>query len=96
MVPSFLPAPELIVLVSGIAELAVGVGLLLPRWRRRAGWAAAALFVLIWPGSVYIAISGNYPPEFTQSPLYHWARVPFHVLYIAWGVWIGRGRLPCL
>lgn len=96
MVPPFLPSPELIVLVSGIVELGVGVALLVPRTRRMAGWVAALLFVAIWPGSIYTAISGNYPPGFPTTPLYHWARIPFHALYVAWGVWVGLGRIPLL
>ena len=94
MVPSFLPSPELIVLVSGIGELLVGVGLLVPRTRRASGWAAVALFVAIWPGSIYTAISGNYPPGFTQEPLYHWARIPFHLLYVGWALWIALRCIP--
>ena len=55
---------------------------------------AAAFFLAIWPGSIHLAISGVYPPEFPQTPLYHWARLPFQLLYIGWGMWIGLARLP--
>jgi uncharacterized membrane protein len=94
MVPAFLPAPEVIVLVSGIVELGIGIVLLVPRTRRFGGWASAAFFLAIWPGSIYMAITGVYPPEFPQTPIYHWARLPFQVLYIGWGVWVGMARLP--
>ncbi len=94
MVPAGLPSPELIVVVSGIVEFVVGIGLLVSRTRRAAGWASVVLFVAIWPASIYVAFSGTYPTEPTSSPLYHWARVPFHALYVGWALWIARGRLP--
>ncbi|GAB2602824.1 DoxX family protein [Kocuria himachalensis] len=40
---------------SGVAELGVGALLLHPGTRRAGGWAAAALFVGVWPGNVTMA-----------------------------------------
>lgn len=94
MVPAFLPAPDLIVLLSGGVELAVGIGLLVPATRRRAGWVAVFLFVAIWPGSIHVALSGNYPSQPTSWPVYHWLRVPFHALYVGWALWVALGHLP--
>jgi len=94
MVPAGLPRPELIVFVSGLAEAGVGLLLLLPGRRHVGGWLATVLFVAIWPGSIYVAVSGNYPASPTAAPIYHWLRVPFHLLYVAWALWVARGRLP--
>lgn len=58
MVPPWLPAPELLVTVTGFAELAGAVGLL---WWRTATPAAAGLtllMVLMFPANVYAATSG--------------------------------------
>jgi uncharacterized membrane protein len=56
MVPPALPAPELLVTVTGILELAGAVALLLPRiWP----WAAAGLSVLLvamFPANIYKAL----------------------------------------
>lgn len=56
MVPPALPAPELLVTVTGVLELAGALGLLLPRtWP----WAAAglsALLVAMFPANVYKAL----------------------------------------
>ncbi|WP_417511983.1 hypothetical protein [Microbacterium sp.] len=42
-----------IVIASGVAELALGAGLIaLPNERRRIGWAAAAFFVAVFPGNI--------------------------------------------
>lgn len=96
MVPPFLPWPDAIVAASGVAEIALAAGLLVPRTRRLAGWFGVLLFVAIWPANVYTAVSGNYPAGFSQSPVHHWLRVPFQLLYIGWAAWTALGHLPGL
>jgi uncharacterized membrane protein len=54
-VPAWLPINgDLVVVISGIVEIILGVGLIiLPgRYRAIAGWATAAFFVLIFPGNI--------------------------------------------
>jgi uncharacterized membrane protein len=56
LIPRSLPgSPRAWTLGSGVAELGVGALLLLPGTRRAGGWAAAALFVGVWPGNVTMA-----------------------------------------
>jgi uncharacterized membrane protein len=58
MVPPSLPAPGLLVTVTGVLELAGAVGLL---WTRTSPWAAgglSALLVSIFPANVYAALEG--------------------------------------
>ncbi len=56
LIPGVLPGPARAwTLGSGVAELGVGTLLLHPRTRRGGGWAAAALFVGVWPGNVTMA-----------------------------------------
>ncbi|WP_020418386.1 DoxX family protein [Amycolatopsis sp. ATCC 39116] len=58
MVPLALPAPALLVTVTGVLELAGAVGVL---WPRTAPWAAAgltAMLVLMFPANVYAVQSG--------------------------------------
>ena len=96
MLPSWVPGAEVLVAASGLAEAAVAVALFLPRTRRLAGWAAVALLLAVWPANIHVAISGQYPPGFSQSPLYHWLRVPFQLLYVGWGLWVAFGHVPGL
>lgn len=54
-VPSWLPVDgDLVVVISGIAEIILGVGLIiLPvKYRTIIGWATAIFFVLIFPGNI--------------------------------------------
>ncbi|MGK4592572.1 DoxX family protein [Amycolatopsis sp. w19] len=58
MVPPALPAPELLVTVTGVLELAGAAGML---WSRTAPWASAGLTLLLlgmFPANVYKALHG--------------------------------------
>ena len=54
IVPPWLPAPMLLVLVSGVAELLGGVGVLIPATRIAAGWGLIALLVVLFPANVFM------------------------------------------
>ena len=88
IVPPGLPWPAALVAISGIAEIAGGVGLLLPATRRWASWGLIALLVAVFPANIYMAV---YAERFTDvaSPLALWARLPFQPLMAAWIGWAG-------
>jgi uncharacterized membrane protein len=72
IVPRALPAPRGLVYVSGVGELACAAGLLHPATRRTAGWASAALLVLIFPANVQMAVTeGRRADRGTGSRLKH-------------------------
>lgn len=56
MVPPALPAPDLLVTVTGMLELAGAVGLLLPRTWPWAAGGLSALLVGMFPANVYKAL----------------------------------------
>ena len=52
-VPPYLPAPELLVAISGVAEIMLAVALVaLPRWRRAVGFAVLLFFLAVLPGNI--------------------------------------------
>ena len=52
-VPPYLPAPELLVAVSGVVEIALALALVaLPRWRRALGLATLLFFLAVLPGNI--------------------------------------------
>ncbi|MFL0178045.1 MULTISPECIES: hypothetical protein [unclassified Mycobacterium] len=54
IVPPELPgSARMYTYLSGVAELVIGALLLAPRTRRRAGLAAAALFVAVYPANIH-------------------------------------------
>ncbi|MCX4546183.1 hypothetical protein [Streptomyces sp. NBC_01565] len=61
MVPSALPAPGLLVTLTGIAELACAAGLLWSRTARGSAALLSAMLVLMFPANVYAAAGGAVP-----------------------------------
>jgi uncharacterized membrane protein len=57
IVPRFLPAPLVLVLVSGAFEILGGVGLLVARVRRAASFGLVALYVAVFPANVNMAVN---------------------------------------
>lgn len=89
MMPPWLPAPEAMNAISGVAEILGGLGLLVPRTRRLAGWGLIALLVAVFPANVHVALQGRMPGT-DFSPLMLWLRLPFQPVMIAWVWWVSR------
>lgn len=83
IVPAWLPAPLLLVYVSGVAEIAGGVGLAIPRLRRAAAWGLVALYVAVFPANVNQAMHHLQPVSSTVPEWIFWARLPLQALLIA-------------
>ena len=90
MMPPFLPAPMPLVYISGVAEAVIALGLMVYRTRRPAALAAIALLVAVFPANIYAAVSGAPIPNYPESPLYRWLRLPMQFLLIAWACWVFR------
>ena len=84
MMPAELPHPELLVQLSGIAEILGGLGLILPQTRRLTAWCLIALFVAIFPANLNMAL--NHLPLGDQpvAPALLWARLPLQLVLIVW------------
>lgn len=95
IVPPVFPAALALVYLSGVAEIAVGVGLLIPRTRRHAAWATVALLVAVFPANVYMATHGVVIDGFPggdgdPSDLVRWGRLPLQGVLILWALWYTR------
>jgi uncharacterized membrane protein len=88
IVPRALPAPELLVALSGVAELACAALVAVPRTRRVGGWATAALFVAVFPANVQMALDSGDGPAWYRAVT--WARVPLQVPLVLWAVAVAR------
>lgn len=93
IMPPWLPAPLLLVQVSGVFEILGGVGLFIKKVRRAAGIGLIALFVAVSPANIYSAMHGINP--LGEGPSWVlWARLPFQILFIAWAYWVSRDPPP--
>jgi uncharacterized membrane protein len=91
IVPPQLPDPVLLVQISGVAEIAGGVGLLVPVLRRAAGIGLVLLYVAVFPANIYMALH-EIPLGATPMPTWaYWVRLPLQVVLIAWALWVSRG-----
>lgn len=93
IVPPFLPAPRLLVWISGVAEIALGIGLIPRRFRRWAGYGLVALYIAVFPANIYMALADvqlqGMPSDFEQpSSLMLWLRLPGQLVLIAWALWV--------
>ncbi|HEY1810813.1 MAG TPA: DoxX family membrane protein [Kofleriaceae bacterium] len=90
MVPAALPAPLLLVQISGVAEILGGLGLILLRTRRLAAWGLIALYVAVFPANLNMA--WNHLDLGTQhvAGWLLWARLPLQLVLIAWAAWYAR------
>lgn len=95
IVPPFLPAPRMLVWISGVAEIVLGAGLIPVATRRWAGYGLVLLFLAVFPANIYMAASElqlqRMPSWFEQpSPLMLWLRLPLQLVLIAWALWASK------
>ena len=88
IVPPYLPAPRVLVAVSGAAEIAGGLGLLLPATRRPAALGLMLLLVAVFPANVYMA---RHNAALFRLPAWAvWGRLPLQAVLIGWAWQVAR------
>ena len=90
VVPPVFPKPRLMVFVSGVAEIAGGIGLLVPRLRRPAMFGLIALLLSVWPVHFYMAFRPDLVPRGPLPAWLVWLRLPLQVPMMLWVAWVGR------
>lgn len=92
IVPRLLGDPAFWVRWSGVAEIGCAALVAHPRTRRPAALAAVALFVVVFPANVQMALDGGLPGS--SSPLgsaaVAWARLPLQIPLIWWAWRVAR------
>jgi uncharacterized membrane protein len=88
-VPDWLPmSKDLVVILSGIVEMAIGLCLLLwKNQRAHIGWALAIFFVLVFPGNIAQYLDGKDAFGVLDSDRARLIRLFFQPVLIAWTIW---------
>jgi uncharacterized membrane protein len=86
-VPPWLPAPALLVQISGICEILGGIGVLLPKTRRFSGSGLIALLVAVFPANVQMAQHPELYADIATAPALY-IRLLLQLVLIAWVWWI--------
>lgn len=97
IMPPGLPNPEWLNVISGLAEIVLGVFLLEPRTRALAAWGVIALLIAVFPANVHVARENLGFPDMTPgsgNALVNAARLPIQALLILWAWWYTRPERP--
>jgi uncharacterized membrane protein len=80
--PSMRDDAARLVAISGVAEIAGGVGVLLPRTRRLAGLGLVTLLAVVFPANLHMARN---PESFRRIPRWAlYARLPLQPMMMRW------------
>lgn len=84
IVPPYLPQPRLLVLISGIAEIAGGIGILVPITRRMAAVGLVVLLIAVFPANIYMATAHIPFAGLAGKSWLQWLRLPLQAPLIWW------------
>jgi len=88
MIEGWLPYALELVLISGVLEIILGIGLLIPGLRGYAAWGLIVLLILMFPANIYVAVKQlPAPGGLPAKPWYTWSRLAFQPVYMAWVWW---------
>jgi uncharacterized membrane protein len=92
-VPDWLPmSKDLVVILSGIVEITLGLGLAFWKNKRAEfGWALALFFVLVFPGNIAQYLDGKDAFGVLDSDGARFRRLFFQPVLIAWALWSSGG-----
>jgi len=87
IMPPYLPLHKELVLLSGVAEVLLGILLLVPQTSRKAAWGIVALLIAVFPANLYLY---QHQEILSASPVVHLLRLPLQGLFILWAYWHTR------
>ena len=90
IMPDYLPAHRELVAASGVAEIAGGVGTLIPATRRVASWWSIATLIAVFPANLHMALNHERYKQIPGGRNALYARLPVQGLFIAWAHAAGR------
>jgi uncharacterized membrane protein len=91
MMPPYVPYHRELVYLSGLAEIVLGVAVLVPATRRLAAWGIILLLIAIFPANVHIALHDL--PVFGATHglgVWNWVRLPLQGVLVSWAWWYTR------
>lgn len=92
IMPPYLPFHAALVSLSGVAEIALGILLLIPRFSRLAAWGLIALLVAVFPANLHMVLHSELYPNLPKVGL--WLRLPLQGVLIAWAYWYTHNDTP--
>jgi uncharacterized membrane protein len=90
IMPPIVPFPIACILISGVAELVGGVGLLVPvrAVQVATGWWLLALLLAVFPANIYMAVAHVQIHGFPKHEWEAWARLPLQAILMGLVAWL--------
>ena len=99
IMPVWVPAPRVVVVATGVCEIAGALALLTPKLRRAAGVMLALYAVCVFPANIRHALEGVVVEALPTSWWYHAPRLAMQPVLVWWALfcsevvrWPGRQR----
>jgi len=91
--PGWVPAPEAVILLTGVAEILGAIGLVQPfsaRLRQAAGWGLALYALCVWPANINHFVMDMAKADGGLGLAYHVPRMFAQpvIIWLAW--WVSR------
>ena len=81
IVPPWLPPSERFwTYISGLAEIAIGVAVLMPKYRKIGALASVALFIAVYPANIFMV--WDWRDRAAAEQVVSWVRLPFQFVFI--------------
>ena len=93
MLPEWLPGRYPIIYITGIMEIAMGIGFLWSSTRRITGIVAIAFLICVLPSNIYASLNSVDFGGNVQGPRYLLFRIPLQI-FLLWWVWFMAVRRP--
>jgi uncharacterized membrane protein len=92
IMPPWIPFPLACIIISGLFEIAGGIGLLIPVRvvQLTTGWMLLLLLLAVFPANIYMAAANIKIHGFPAHAWEAWARLPLQPLIMAAIVWVTR------
>ena len=87
--PDWVPVPATVILLTGIAEIAGAIGLLVPRLRAAAGIGLALYTVCVYPANINHALNDIAAGGSALGWGYHAPRLAFQPVIVWWALFAG-------
>jgi len=84
--PDWVPEPRLVILATGLCEVAGSIGLMTRSFRRMAGLMFALYAIAVFPANLKHAIEGIVVPALPDSWWYHGPRLAAQPVLVWWAL----------
>lgn len=89
LMPDWVPAPRLVILATGLCEIAGAIGLLTRSLRRAAAIGLALYAVCVYPANLKHAFAAVHVDGIPDSWWYHGPRLAFQPVFVWAALWAG-------